>query len=76
MKIVTVTWVDSATCHGWIPRAEPVSPLECQSVGYLVKRTKKKVVLAHSKNDGQWCGVIAIPRSAVTSVSRLAGRNG
>jgi hypothetical protein len=44
-KIVHITWVDSQVDLGW-KRVDPKITLLCESVGYLVEKTKDRVIIA------------------------------
>ena len=74
MKAYRIVWEDSAGPLGgvWHDEDEDVDTVTVTTVGYLVKKTKRRIVIAHSRHDGgQLGGVLAIPRSAVRSMKRL-----
>ena len=71
--LVEVHWTDSYTMHGWRGDEQPDGePLECRSVGYLVKRSKKVVVVCQNVSEqgstGDW---MTIPASCIRRVRRL-----
>lgn len=71
---VMVLWEDSAQLDGiWADRetARKAKPLQCVSVGVLIKKTRKRLVLAMSANANQFGPTKAIPRKAVTAMWRL-----
>ena len=79
-RMVEIEWVDSATTRGWNSPGQFVeSPLaHCRTVGYLLKRTKKYVVVVQSLGDdthnaGEGLG---IPASCVKRLRRLTCRGG
>lgn len=80
MPVVEVYWLDSATGSGWRRQQEwdedfDTQAIECRSVGYLWKKTRKEVALMQSVNEeGQLCSVIVIPRFAVTHMTVLRAR--
>jgi len=71
MKIVVVEWADSTTSTGW----ENDPDLElciCETVGYLAKKTREKVVLIQSISDGNNVdNKFAIPRGCIKSIKEL-----
>ena len=71
MKIVLVDWVDSTSIQGWEEGCD-MGLCECRSVGYLIKKTKDKVILAQSLNDHTYYNKFAIPRGCVTSITELS----
>ena len=71
---VLVIWIDSAYHEaGWelIDEARALTPKRCISVGFLIRKTKKRLVLALSITEGQAGGLLVIPRCAVLSVKRF-----
>lgn len=72
LRKVHVRWLDSAaTSTPWMDDDTTLSLDECESVGYLVERTKTTVLIAQSRSSGQWGNPLAIPRVAVTSMRTL-----
>jgi hypothetical protein len=73
MKIVKVTWEDSGTDNQvWVNKDDFADELGlCESVGFLVKKTNKVVVIAQSTSDTQYGNVLVIPRKMVRKVSDL-----
>lgn len=76
--LVIVTWYDSRRPQpAWEfaneYEAQPVKPH--YSVGWLIRSTKKKKVLApniaYSGDDMQICGMITIPTICITKIERL-----
>lgn len=74
-RIVEVKWLDSSSRAGgvWKDRdhVESNAPVECLSVGYVVARSKKHIVLAAHLAPAEAGGDMAIPRSAITSMRKL-----
>lgn len=70
MRLVQVKWVDSALNIGWKSRySKETSISKCKTVGYLVKKNKKQLVIAMSVNDsGGYSEAMAIPIECVKSV--------
>lgn len=73
---VTVQWLDSNINGGWNAAASVASsaaPTAIASVGYLLEKTRKHVVLAQSLSERtQEVGnLLTIPRFAVVSIKRL-----
>lgn len=77
---VKVVWQDSRvpTAH-WQWRSEMSSPriVEITTLGFLIKKTKRLVVIAHSisrkdlDGDFQMIGMMEIPRRSVISIERI-----
>lgn len=68
-KIVLVRWVDSIHTGGW--GSKPESNMECLTVGLLVERTKKHILIALSASAYCDAHYIQIPAIAVRSVKSL-----
>ncbi len=71
MKAVQVTWRDS---HRYTYQMNPSETIETAligTVGYLVRRDKKMIVLAQDDIMGDVRGVIAIPMENVVKVRTL-----
>lgn len=72
---VLVTWRDTTTQHaGWlsIEDASKLAPSVVRTVGFVVRRSKREIVLVQSvSNDGDALTSIVIPRDWVQSVVRL-----
>jgi hypothetical protein len=80
--LVLIHWVDSSsTGKAWRSiedfGPEASSPLQCQSVGWIMAESKKAFTLAmnigyeEGKNPHSAGGDITIPRSAVLSIRKL-----
>lgn len=70
-QLVEVLWIDSCVLRGWKPQSEvdDLEPLLCASAGYLIRYTKKELVIAQSQSDcGDRGDCIVIPRSCVKEV--------
>lgn len=74
LPVVKVTWYDAASHHGWstLPDARGEDLVECQTVGFLVTRTKRRVNVAQGISDGgklteDW----AIPTANIKSIKVL-----
>ena len=70
---VEVHWVDSATLSRWHEVGKDDVPAEIRTVGLLVKRERKHVSVALSRDATNDCvsDVINIPRSAIKSLKEL-----
>lgn len=72
MKMVRVTWVDAATVDQWQVLGSLSPIFSVTSVGYLLKKTKKRVVLVQSVSENdQQSAQLTLPRVAVRSIKRL-----
>lgn len=72
---VLVTWHDAVTKTGWEEPADAVvdhHTQECESIGYIIHRTKKDIVLAQTiSQDGQINGRITIPLIWLRAIQTL-----
>ena len=70
-----VTWVDSASTRGWNTLEEirkDHRPVECETVGYLVVRSRRMLSLVQSVSEfGRAAETISIPASCVRKVRKL-----
>ena len=71
MKIVRVTWIDSTgDVEVWRDRGELIQPETIESVGYLLKKTKRTIWLAQSFHANRIGGQFAIPRGCIKKMRR------
>jgi len=67
-----VQWEDSAGTHGWqLHRDGQYGTVMCHSVGWMVEKSKNRVVMALNWNEGQIGEIMTIPKSAVRKMKRL-----
>lgn len=75
LKPYIVEWDDPATVGRWrdIAQAREETASRCVSVGFLVEKTKKKIVLSLSYDEEcrHVSDTIVIPRGVVRSCRRL-----
>ena len=67
-KLYLIKWNDSATMRGWFDKRDmpkEATPLECVTVGWVVRENDDEIVLAASRNEDQWGGLWIVPRSCV-----------
>ena len=79
LRLVRVDWLDalSVSQKGWKDRAdvEALGPIECVSVGFVLKETKDKITLAASITaDNAVDGDICIPKSWISKIQELKHR--
>ena len=73
-KIVLIEWMDS---HGvvthWekIDDLEPLKPVQCRTVGYLIKNSKKYKTVAQSVGGNQVLGRMTIPAKSITNIVEI-----
>ncbi len=75
MKIVKVDWWDSASLDGWVSveYAETFAPSKCETIGWIIKKTREYVTLVASKSDTvNYCQLFSIPRKCIISIKELA----
>jgi len=73
-RLVMVQWSDSTiTASRWVAEDETLKITSCTSVGWIVDKTKNRIVIAGHRIDetGAHAGLIAIPRVAITSMRKL-----
>lgn len=77
--LVLVEWLDSGRNADWTPLddvSEP-APVICQSVGWLVRKTKHAILLmanlSHPEGAAihQGCGSLSIPTCSIASIKTL-----
>jgi hypothetical protein len=74
MQVVQIEWIDSkAATNEWeyIDGLEPLQPITCTSIGFLVEETPAYKTLAYSRSDTQVCGRVTIPTACIKKCRRL-----
>jgi len=76
MKAVRIIWHDSFSIDAWTPKElviiETTENMECQTIGFLLKRTRESITVCHTINtEGSVCGVIQIPRKCIVKIEYL-----
>lgn len=74
MQPIAVVWEDITGDGSWIALedAAQLNPVVCVSVGYLVKKTKKKLVLAQTSGEHSAVnGRLSIPIGAIVAQGRV-----
>lgn len=73
--MVEVEWIDSVASGGWrkIEDYETREPTNCVSVGYLVSKTRERIVLLQNLNpeNGDASDSMTIPRACVKKIYYL-----
>ncbi len=67
-RMVKVIWYDAITSHGWENAEVAAATAEshpCESIGDLLRSTKKEVVLAQTIGGTEINGRITIPRAFI-----------
>ncbi|RJO72876.1 MAG: hypothetical protein C4523_02575 [Myxococcales bacterium] len=72
MKIVRITWHDAEADAEWAKADDPVTVPECETVGFLVKKTRKEIVIAHTRSGDDVNGRFSIPRGCVVRIKEIA----
>lgn len=68
MKLVVVEWLDIFATCGW-EKADEAEPQRLWTVGYLVKKDRKVVKIATTKDEkGEWYAFHAFPSGCVVSI--------
>ena len=71
---VLIEWVDSTGITGeWerLDEVQPLEPVRCQSVGFLLEATDEYTTLVMTRSDSQILGRLTIPTSVILSTKRL-----
>lgn len=75
VHLVEVHWQDASTrsCWGAFEEYLEHAPVNCVSVGYLLKRDKEHILLAQTQSDDHQCNsAIAIPSKWLKSIRVIA----
>jgi len=69
---VEIHWQDTRSDTRWtsLSRARRATPVQCRTVGYVIKSTARRLVLAHTIGD-KACDYTAIPVGCITEVIEL-----
>ena len=73
-KIVEVIWEDSCSiANQWMRPNGELEPSHCKSVGYLVSKNKKRIVIAQNYNDesGEVHNQFIIPKGCIRSIREI-----
>jgi hypothetical protein len=72
-KLVLVTWIDTAFEPGWkTSYSTPPTYSVCKTAGYLIEKSKKKVVISMNINeDGGYGECMIFPRGNVKKIEVL-----
>lgn len=77
LNVVRVHWVDSSTASGWQNEGDlRDSPMECVTIGFLVRKLPKviEVALSYGSLDEvnlNFCDIISIPQVAIIKITML-----
>lgn len=74
MQIVKVEWVDSSVDSGWHNKKHPgeaIGVSHCESVGFLLQKSRKEIVICLSQSKWSVGDIMTIPRSCVKKITRL-----
>ena len=77
MKLVIVQWHDATSDEsGWkkVAKVRAMKPLLVTSVGFIAKKTRKRLTLVASVVHGECDGDVVIPRGWIKSIRRLVER--
>lgn len=73
-KIVFLEWKDSCHNEGWQKERDSLTDRisHCQSVGFLLRSSKKDVLICQSSSDtGNVSETLCIPRSCIEKITYL-----
>lgn len=69
-----VSWLDSITSHGWSKLSDAELDLRCETVGFVIKRSKDALVLTSSlcwSATSPYDCPQSIPRRAILKMTKL-----
>ena len=75
-KLTLIKWIDSKNgSEGWeyLDGLEPLKPILCSSVGFLIDDNKDYKTIAPTIGGGQVLGRITIPSCAIKKIKILSG---
>lgn len=76
MKLVFIKWLDSKSGPaGWeyLEDLDPLIPVTCKSVGFLIEDNKLYKTIASTVGGGQVLGRITIPSCSILKLQLLSG---
>ncbi len=76
--LLLIEWDDAITSHGWENREEVLRVASCRSVGWLLYKDKKQVLLASTSSSSVDTvnNHIAIPLGGIKKIRRLTDAKG
>lgn len=71
--LVLITWDDAYTEDGWQDREayKPAEPQICHTVGYVMEKNRKSIVVAQTISENQTGARWRIPRGMVIKIEVL-----
>lgn len=69
-KKVIVKWIDACNYQGWMDLSE-AKLVYAETIGYLIKKTKKKLVICSGIGVEQFYGISVIPNKWIKSIKVL-----
>ena len=71
--IVLIEWVDSKGVTNWenIDELEPMLPVECRSVGFLLENKRAYKTIAIGLGGKQVLGRLTIPSGCIRSIKKI-----
>ena len=74
LKKIEITWIDSTWIGGWSngDRCKKYGVSNCRSVGYLVRKDKKEILIGQSYDDnGNIGNITVVPISQVKGIKNV-----
>lgn len=75
MKRVYIEWYDAYTLDGWTPIKEAIELTDrkylVKTIGWLMSKNKKRVIIAHSVNPALTMGLLHIPMSCIKKIKEI-----
>ena len=74
-KLVRVKWIDTVTDDSWVTKESAKKwsrrDFECESVGWLIEKDRKHVIIVSMKGGDDVAMSQKIPRGCVKSIKRI-----
>jgi hypothetical protein len=68
--LVHIVWEDAAHEFGWIDNPD-IGDVTCHSVGWLLKMTKKNILISQSWSSNQVAQTLQLPRKMVIEINYI-----
>lgn len=72
--MVYVKWIDPSSTSRWqsLEDAEKIQPLECETLGYVLKSGRQSILVASTRNEKRDVGdVTVLPRVCIREIREL-----
>ena len=70
--LVLIIWDDAESDDGWEEAPKELKPALATTVGFLIRKTKNHILVAHSYDNGHTNGRIQIPQAMIKSIKEIS----